>query len=72
MSGFDKETMCNAGDTDGNRTLVLGVVGHRSQTCRTPKKSAPCPSIETVTPSTDSYLTLKLTNASRRRLFNIQ
>ena len=40
---IDGKTMCNAIDTDGRQTHILGVVGHQSQTCYTKKKSAPCP-----------------------------
>jgi hypothetical protein len=40
---IDGKTMCNAIDEDGRQTHILGVVGHRSQTCHTQKKSAPCP-----------------------------
>jgi hypothetical protein len=40
---IDGKTMRNAVDEDGRQTPILGVVGHRSQTCYTPKKSAPCP-----------------------------
>jgi hypothetical protein len=40
---IDGKTMCNAIDEDGRQTPILGVVGHRSQTCHTQKKSAPCP-----------------------------
>jgi hypothetical protein len=37
------KTLCNAIDDDGRQTHILGVVGHQSQTCYTPKKSASCP-----------------------------
>ncbi|HSQ07351.1 MAG TPA: Druantia anti-phage system protein DruA [Chromatiaceae bacterium] len=40
---IDGKTMCNAIDDDGRQTHILGVVGHRSQTCYTQKKLAPCP-----------------------------
>jgi hypothetical protein len=40
---IDGKTMRNAIDADGRQTHILGVVGHRSRTCYTQKKSAPCP-----------------------------
>ena len=40
---IDGKTMCNAIDEDGRQTHILSVVGHRTQTCYTKKKSAPCP-----------------------------
>jgi hypothetical protein len=40
---IDGKTMCNAIDAEGRQTHLLGVVGHRSRTCHTQKKSAPCP-----------------------------
>lgn len=40
---IDGKTMCNAIDAEGRQAHILGVVGHRSQTCHTQKKSAPCP-----------------------------
>jgi hypothetical protein len=40
---IDGKTLCNAIDEDGRQTPIRGVVGHRSQTCHTQKKSAPCP-----------------------------
>jgi hypothetical protein len=39
----DGKTMGNAVDAEGRQTPILGGVGHQSQTCHTPKKSAPCP-----------------------------
>jgi hypothetical protein len=38
---IDGKTRCNASDADGRQTHTLGVVGHATQTCHTPKKSAP-------------------------------
>lgn len=40
---IDGKTMCNAIDADGRQTHILGVVGHRSRTCRSQKKSVRCP-----------------------------
>jgi hypothetical protein len=40
---IDGKTMCNAIDEEGRQTHILSVVGHRTQTCYTKKKSAPCP-----------------------------
>jgi hypothetical protein len=40
---IDGKTMCNALDDQGQQTHILGVVGHQSKTCHTPKKWAPCP-----------------------------
>ena len=40
---IDGKTMCNAIDAEGRQTHILGVVGHRTQTCHTQKKSALCP-----------------------------
>ena len=38
----DGKTMCNAIDDDGRQTHVLSVVGHKTHTAITQKKSAPC------------------------------
>jgi len=40
---IDGKTMCNAIDAQGRQTHILGVVGHRTQTCYTQKKSPHCP-----------------------------
>jgi hypothetical protein len=40
---IDGKTMCNAIDTQGQQTHIMGVVGHQSKTCYTQKKSVPCP-----------------------------
>jgi hypothetical protein len=40
---IDGKTMCNAIDDDGRQTHILGVVGHQTRVCYTPKKSVPCP-----------------------------
>ncbi len=40
---IDAKTICNAIDAEGRQAHILGVVGHQSQTCHTPKKSEPCP-----------------------------
>ncbi len=40
---IDGKTMCNAIDQEGRQTHILGVVGHRTRTCYTQKKSVPCP-----------------------------
>jgi hypothetical protein len=40
---IDGNTMCRALDADGRQTHIMSVVGHRTKTCYTPKKSAPCP-----------------------------
>ena len=40
---LDGKTMCHAMDEQGRQTHILGVVGHQSKTCHTPKKSVPCP-----------------------------
>ena len=39
---IDGKTMCNAIDPEGRQTHILGVVGHRTRTCYTQKKSVPC------------------------------
>jgi hypothetical protein len=39
---IDGKTMRNALDEQGHQTHIMGVVGHQSQTCYTPKKSGPC------------------------------
>ncbi len=39
---IDGKTMCNAIDEQGHQTHVMGVVGHRTKTCYTQKKSVPC------------------------------
>jgi GNAT superfamily N-acetyltransferase len=39
---IDGKTMCNALDEEGRQIHVMSVVGHQTQTCYTPKKSAPC------------------------------
>jgi hypothetical protein len=40
---IDGKTICNALDPEGHPTPVMSVVGHQTQTCYTPKKSALCP-----------------------------
>ncbi|MFZ1576513.1 MAG: transposase family protein [Chromatiaceae bacterium] len=40
---IDGKTRCHALDDEGRQTHLLGVVGHQSQICYTPKKSARCP-----------------------------
>lgn len=40
---IDGKTMCNAIDAQGHQTHILSVVGHKTKTCYTQKKSAPCP-----------------------------
>ena len=40
---IDGKTMCNAIDAQGRQTHILSVVGHKTKTCYTQKKSAPCP-----------------------------
>jgi len=39
----DGKTMCNAVDDKGQRTHIMGAVGHQSALCHTQKKSVPCP-----------------------------
>jgi hypothetical protein len=39
---IDGKTLRNALDEQGHQTHIMGVVGHQSQTCYTPKKSDPC------------------------------
>ncbi len=41
---IDGKTMKNALDKAGQQSHIMSVVGHRSKTCHTQKKSAPCPS----------------------------
>jgi hypothetical protein len=40
---IDGKTLCNALEEDGQPTHRRSVVGHQSQTCSTPRKSALCP-----------------------------
>ena len=40
---IDGKTMCNALDIDGHQTHIMSVVGHRTKTCYTQKKSALSP-----------------------------
>lgn len=40
---IDGKTLCNAIDAEGRQAHILGVVGHQTQLCHTPKKSDPCP-----------------------------
>lgn len=40
---IDGKTMCNALDIDGRQTHIMSVVGHRTKTCYTQKKSALSP-----------------------------
>jgi hypothetical protein len=44
---IDGKTMGNALDLNGHQTHVMSVVGHRTKSCYTQKKSAPCPSAQT-------------------------
>lgn len=39
---IDGKTLCNAVDEQGQRTHLMGVLGHHSQICYTQKKSASC------------------------------
>ena len=39
---IDGKTMCNAIDAQGRQTHIMSVVGHKTKTCYTQKKSAPC------------------------------
>jgi len=39
---IDGKTMCNAIDEQGNQTHIMSVVGHRTNSCYTQKKSPPC------------------------------
>ncbi|MCP3881255.1 MAG: transposase family protein [Sulfitobacter sp.] len=39
---IDGKTMCNAIDEAGQQTHIMSVVGHRSTTCYTQKKSVSC------------------------------
>ena len=40
---IDGKTMCNAIDTQGHQSHIMSVVGHRTKTCYTQKKSGPYP-----------------------------
>lgn len=40
---IDGKTRCHAIDAEGRQAHILGVVGHQTQLCHTPKKSDPCP-----------------------------
>jgi predicted transposase YbfD/YdcC len=40
---IDGKTMRKAIDAEGRQAHILAVVGHRSQTWHTAKKSGPCP-----------------------------
>jgi hypothetical protein len=40
---IDGKTMRHAVDKEGRQTHIIGVVGHKTNTCHTQKKSVLCP-----------------------------